>query len=195
MQGDKGLSMAIAKSDNAGLKAESGQVDLRQLLGRARQGDAQAFEALYEICSGRVYALCLRMTGDVGLAEDCTQEAFIKAWRKLGSFRGDSALGTWLHRIAVNEVLTMQRRSGREVRYLEAVGEGPAPGGTEKVGETLDIEAAILKLPEGARNVFVLCGIHGYQHNEAADFLGLAPGTCKAQLHRARRLLKTRLEL
>lgn len=185
--------MATLAADKIGT-AEFEQPDYGKLLDRAKAGDARAFEALYQGFSGRVYALCLRMTGDRGLAEDCTQEAFVKAWRKLGSFRGDSALGTWLHRIAVNEVLGMQRRSGREVRYLESVGESPAAQATEKVGATLDIESAILKLPEGARNVFVLCGIHGYQHDEAADFLGLAPGTCKAQLHRARRLLKMRLE-
>ncbi len=186
--------MAIAKAGKAAQTKERAAPDMRRLLARARTGDVRAFEALYQACSPRVYALCLRMTGDCGLAEDCTQEAFIKAWRKLGSFRGDSAFGTWLHRIAVNEVLSMQRRSGREVRYLEAVGEAPDRTSSEKVGETLDIESAILKLPEGARNVFVLCGIHGYQHNEAAEFLGLAPGTCKAQLHRARRLLQMRLE-
>ncbi|NNF52165.1 MAG: RNA polymerase sigma factor [Gammaproteobacteria bacterium] len=187
--------MAVAKADKTGQTGKDGeQSESRQILAQARQGDTQAFQSLYELYSGRVYAVCLRMTGDCGLAEDCTQEAFIKAWRKLSSFRGDSAFGTWLHRIAVNEVLTMQRRSGREIRYLEAVGETRSAERSEKAGDTLDIESAILKLPVGARNVFVLCGIHGYQHNEAAEFLGLAPGTCKAQLHRARRLLKMRLE-
>jgi len=186
--------MAIVKADNAAEKKTDEAAELALVLGKARRGDVRAFEALYRSCAAKVYAICLRMTGDCALAEDCTQEAFIKAWRKLGSFRGDSAFGTWLHRIAVNEVLTIQRRSGREVKYLEAVGQAPAAQNSEKVGETLDIESAILKLPEGARNVFVLCGIHGYQHQEAADFLGLAPGTCKAQLHRARRLLKMRLE-
>lgn len=182
----------------AALEADSrdGALTERRLLQAARRGDMAAFEALYNRCSGQVYGLCLRMTGDCALAEDCTQEAFVKAWRKLGEFRGDSALATWLHRIAVNEVLTLQRRKGREVRYLEAVGSQAEPGeASEVVGETLDIESAILKLPEGARNVFVLCGIHGYKHTEAAEFLGLAPGTCKAQLHRARRLLKMRLGL
>ncbi len=183
--------MAIATAGS-----DPGQVepDHRQLIEKAKGGDSRAFETLYQHCAGKVYALCLRMTGDCGLAEDCTQETFVKAWRKLASFRGQSAIGTWLHRIAVNEVLTLQRRAGREVRYLEAVGSDvPAVRTGEQVGETLDIESAILKLPEGARNVFVLCGIHGYQHAEAAEFLGLAPGTCKAQLHRARRLLKMRL--
>jgi RNA polymerase sigma-70 factor (ECF subfamily) len=185
--------MAVAKS-----VANEAQEppDLLQLLESARAGKARAFESLYRHCAGRVYGLCLRMTGDCGLAEDCTQETFVKAWRKLGSFRGDSALTTWLHRIAVNEVLTLQRRSGRESRYLEAVADqASTPPTPARAGEALDIEAAILRLPEGARNVFVLCGIHGYQHKEAAEFLGLAPGTCKAQLHRARRLLKMRLAL
>lgn len=183
--------MAIAKSVEI---AAQESPDIPQLLAKARNGDARSFEAIYGHCVGRVYALCLRMTGDHGLAEDCAQETFVKAWRKLKSFRGDSALTTWLHRIAVNEVLSLQRRSGRESRYLEAVGSEAlatsTPGGA---GEAMDIEAAILRLPEGARNVFVLCGIHGYEHKEAAAFLGVAPGTCKAQLHRARRLLKLRL--
>lgn len=183
--------MAIAK---AGEPTAVDDVDERRLLEKAKRGDMRAFEALYAACSGRVYAMCLRMTGDCAAAEDCTQEAFVKAWRKLGSFRGDSAFATWLHRIAVNEVLTLQRRAGREVRYLEAVGSDSVEKESDgQVGETLDIESAILKLPEGARNVFVLCGLHGYKHAEAAEFLGLAPGTCKAQLHRARRLLKMRL--
>lgn len=183
------MASAIAGETTAARAA-----DEARLLDKARRGDLKAFEGLYSLCSGRVYALCLRMTGDCGLAEDCTQEAFVKAWRKLDKFRGDSAFGTWLHRIAVNEVLTLQRRAGREVRYLEAVGSEPVEqAGQGQIGETLDIESAILKLPEGARNVFVLCGLHGYKHAEAAEFLGLAPGTCKAQLHRARRLLKMRL--
>lgn len=168
--------------------------DLSELLARARQGDQRAFAEIYQLCAGRIYALCLRMTGAPGQAEDCVQETFVKAWRKLDGFRGDSSLTTWLHRIAVNEVLSMQRRAGRESRYLEAVASEPvSPTAPAGAGEMLDIEAAILRLPEGARNVFVLCGIHGYQHSEAAEFLGLAPGTCKAQLHRARRLLMARL--
>lgn len=181
--------MAVAKSVKT---VTQDPPDLPQLLEKARKGDMRAFEAIYRQCSGKVYGLCLRMTGDRGLAEDCVQETFVKAWRKLAGFRGESALGTWLHRIAVNEVLSIQRSSGREAKYLEAVGREPqaGPAGTS---DAIDIEAAILRLPEGARNVFVLCGIHGYQHKEAAEFLGLAPGTCKAQLHRARRLLKMRI--
>ncbi len=175
-------------------ESREGPLPERRLLRRAQRGDMDAFEVLYRRYSGQVYGLCLRMTGDCALAEDCTQEAFVKAWRKLGRFRGDSALTTWLHRIAVNEVLTLQRRAGREVRYLEAVGSEARTNQAEAApGDTIDIESAILKLPEGARNVFVLCGIHGYKHAEAAEFLGLAPGTCKAQLHRARRLLQMRL--
>lgn len=185
--------MAAAQDVETGVQDDQ---DPGRLLELARRGEVGAFEALYRHCVGRVFALCLRMTGDRALAEDCTQETFVKAWRKLESFRGDSALTTWLHRIAVNEVLSMQRRSGRESGYLEAVADTSiTPSAPSGAGEALDIEAAILRLPEGARNVFVLCGIHGYKHQEAADFLGLAPGTCKAQLHRARRLLKLRLKL
>lgn len=186
--------MATARAENAAEHERASPSELAGLLARARQGDVAAFEGLYRDCSGQVYALCLRMTGNSALADDCTQEAFIKAWQKLSTFRGDSAFATWVHRIAVNEVLSVQRRAGREVKYLEAVSEAADAPAREKTGEALDIENAILKLPEGARNVFVLCGIHGYQHQEAADFLGVAAGTCKAQLHRARRLLKMRLE-
>lgn len=165
---------------------------------RAQQGDVAAYEALYRMHISRIYALCLRMTGDRAGAEDCAQDAFISAWRKLAQFRGTSAFGTWMHRIAVNEVLTRKRRAGRERAHLELVDNEQEALRTERrsnpVEHRIDLEKAISSLPEGARHVFVLHSIYGYSHEEAANALGVAVGTCKAQLHRARKLLGARLD-
>jgi RNA polymerase sigma-70 factor (ECF subfamily) len=171
-----------------------------ELVARARTGDNAAFEALYRQHVGRVHALCLRMTGNAAQAQDCVQEAFVQAWRKLSSFQGASAFGTWLYRIAVNEVLGVQRRERRRITHLQVVGEEERTEELEyahalgvEAGEAIDAEQAVRALPEGARNVFVLVGLHGYSHEEAAETLGVAVGTCKAQLHRARQLLTKRL--
>jgi RNA polymerase sigma-70 factor (ECF subfamily) len=157
---------------------------------RARKGDRRAFEQLYRSHVGQVYGLCLRMTGQPAEAEDCAQEAFIQAWSKLAQFRGDAAFGTWLHRIAVNAVLARRRRS-RPEDPLDAAAEPAAPAGSP--ADQSDLEAAVAALPEGARHVFVLLAVYGYTHEEAGTMLGIAAGTCKAQLHRARRLLAERL--
>lgn len=163
---------------------------------RARQGDVQAFEELYRENVGRVYAVCLRMTRDRTQAEDLTQEAFVRAWRKLNSFRGDSAFSTWLHRLTVNLVLTdLRARNRREQRVvttddLTAIDKR---GQTTAPRERVDLEAAIAGLPDGARNVFVLYEIEGYRHEEIAEQMGIATGTSKAQLHRAKKLLREAL--
>ena len=136
----------------------------------------RAFERLYRDHVGRVYGLCLRLTRDAAHAEDCVQEAFINAWRALGRFETRSSFSTWLHRIAVNVVLAKRRRP-------QLTTELP-PGAEEAVGA----------LPQAARDALVLCGIYGYSHGEAAQMLGVAEGTCKAQLHRARALLRSRLD-
>jgi RNA polymerase sigma-70 factor (ECF subfamily) len=164
------------------------------LIQRARRGDSHAFERLYREYSGRVYGLCLRMTRDPSAAEDCTQETFINAWRALDRFETRSAFGTWLHRIAVNVVLGKRRRVsyGAEVSIEPADLEASDWSFDTPVEES-EIEGAIAKLPEGARDVLVLSGIYGYSHLETAAMLGLAEGTCKAQLHRARKLLSERL--
>jgi len=165
-------------------------------LERARLGDTRAFEKIYREHSSRVYGLCLRLTRDPSVAEDCTQETFINAWRNLPNFEGRSALGTWLHRIAVNASLARARRGTLEIvpqpanEDDEPMFEGEAPDDTPP----MDVEAAVGSLPEGARHVLVLYGIYGYTHEEAAGMLGIAVGTCKAQLHRARRLLRERLD-
>ena len=164
-------------------------------ISRAQKADPRAFEALYRLHVDRVYGLCLRMTGNVSEAEDCTQDAFIQAWNKLEKFRGESAFATWLHRIAVNVVLGRMRKSKREHDRIQVVADTqPARLEAGDSGEMRDLAAAINRLPERARHVFVLHGVYGYSHDEAAEMLGIATGTSKAQMHRARRLLAQQLE-
>lgn len=164
-------------------------------IARAQQADAQAFEALYRMHADRVYGLCLRMTGNVAEAEDCTQEAFIQAWNKLDKFRGDSAFSTWLHRIAVNTVLGGMRKSKREHdRIQSAKALDTSPLSVTDSGELRDLSEAVDRLPEGARHVFVLYAVYGYSHDETGNMLGIKAGTSKAQLHRARRLLAQQLK-
>jgi RNA polymerase sigma-70 factor (ECF subfamily) len=169
--------------------------DEAALIARAQDGDARAFESLYRLNIDRVYGLCLRMTGNVGEAEDCAQEAFIQAWNKLDRFRGDSAFGTWMHRIAVNAVLGRIRKSKREQDRIQVVADTASPPvSMGDSGELRDLSDAIDRLPEGARHVFVLSAVYGYSHEEASKMLGIAVGTSKAQLHRARRLLVQQLQ-
>jgi len=168
--------------------------DERALIEQAQRSSSRAFEALYRMHIGKVYGLCLRMTGNVSEAEDCAQEAFIQAWKKLDKFRGDSAFSTWLHRIAVNAVLGRMRKSKREQDRLLAVSEEPSVGlTTGDSGEMRDIAEAVDRLPQGARHVFVLQAVYGYSHDETGEMLGIAAGTSKAQLHRAKRLLAQQL--
>jgi RNA polymerase sigma-70 factor (ECF subfamily) len=171
------------------------------LVQRARAGDLRAFERLYRHYVATIYGLCLRLTRHPASAEDCAQEAFINAWRALERFETRSSFGTWLHRIAVNVVLSRRRAAAAEHEGPPATLDGadrddpPGEWILETPVELTEIESAIAGLPEGARDVLVLCGIYGYSHGEAAAMLGLAAGTCKAQLHRARALLRTRLKL
>jgi RNA polymerase sigma-70 factor (ECF subfamily) len=184
--------------DQAGSEIERArrEAEERALVDSARKGSRTAFEALYRRHVGNVYGLCLRMTAHRATAEDCTQEAFIQAWRSLPAFEGRSAFGTWLHRIAVNAVLAQGRRRGELLGVDgsvedEAVALPDHSTGSDDV--RLDIEAAVAGLPAGARQVLVLVGLYGHSHEEAAAMLGIAPGTCKSQLHRARRLLAAQL--
>ena len=167
----------------------------KDLVVRAQKGEQAAFETLYRQHVGRIYGLCLRMTGQPALADDCAQEAFIRAWYKLPEFRGQSAFGTWLHRIAVNQVLGHKRSSQRQGAHLELLA-GQMTGTSSPAPESagFDVEKAIAKLPEGARDVLLLCGVGGFSHEEASSMLGIAVGTSKAQLHRARRLLKDQMD-
>ena len=169
----------------------------RALVDEARRGSTAAFETLYRNHVGHVYGLCLRMTAHPATAEDCTQEAFIQAWRSLPGFEGRAAFGTWLHRIAVNAVLAQGRRrreqTGADMSADEMAATMPDPTCGDH-GDVLDLEAAIARLPAGARQVLVLVGLYGHSHEEAAALLGIAAGTCKSQLHRARQLLGSHLE-
>ena len=164
-----------------------------ELVRRAQKGDRLAFEEVYRQNVGRVYAVCLRITAHTGKAEELTQDVFVKCWEKLPSFRGESAFFSWLHRLTVNMVLmarrSQKRRAAKEIttdalEMLERLESfNPSVG-------ALDLEKAIAQLPPQARTIFVLHDVEGYQHNEIAEMLKLSVGTCKAQLFRARRLLK-----
>ena len=170
---------------------------------RSADGDMQAFEQLYERHNRRVYSLCLRMTGNVPEAEDLAQEVFIQLFRKVGSFRGDSAFTTWLHRMTVNQVLMHFRK--RSVRDEKTTEEGDVPEqtvlGTENpnqmpVIDRIALDRAVAQLPPGYRSVFILHDVEGHEHEEVARILGCSVGTSKSQLHKARmklrRLLKQR---
>ena len=159
--------------------------------------DPQAFERIYRDNSGRVYALCLRMTGDSSRAGELTQDVFVRAWKKLDSFRGDGEMAGWLRRIAVNLVLNAVRSDRRRRARVESV-ESPEklerPGRAASPETRIALERAIAALPDGARTVFVLHDVEGYKHEEIARMTGTAVGTTKAQLHRARRLLREAIE-
>jgi RNA polymerase sigma-70 factor (ECF subfamily) len=167
---------------------------LSELLARAQAGDESAFERLYREHVGRVYALCLRMLADEPAAHERTQDVFVRAWERLASFRGESAFSTWLHRLAVNEVLMWLRARGRLREDSLSEGEGLTAATTTDPGARLDLERAVAALPPGARRVLVLHDIEGFEHAEIAELLGIAEGTSKAQLFRARRLLREMLE-
>jgi RNA polymerase sigma-70 factor (ECF subfamily) len=165
---------------------------------RAQAGDVDAFEVLYREHSPRIYALCLRLkAGDKSDAAELLQDVFIKAWRRLDTFRGDSAFGSWLHRLAVNTMLenarSDQRRTAR-VLPMEDTSRLAGAARSSGIESRMDMESAIASLPKGARIAFVLHDVEGYQHQEIAEQLSVTVGTVKAQLHRARRLLRERLE-
>jgi len=169
---------------------------LENLVDRAASGEVDAFEELYRENAGRVYLLCLRMCGDQSLAEELAQEAFIRAWQKLGSFRGDSAFSTWLHRVTVNVVLGDRRSTARREARIKPAGDDVPVDLSASVpspGQALDLERSIAALPDGARAVFLLHDVEGYRHKEIARLIGVAEGTSKAQLHRARKLLRKAL--
>ncbi|MDZ7780186.1 MAG: sigma-70 family RNA polymerase sigma factor [Gemmatimonadota bacterium] len=163
---------------------------------RAVEGDTRAFERLYRAHVGRVYALALRLIGEEW-AEDLTQEVFIRAWRKLGTFAGRARFGTWLHRLAVNLIITRRNTlRGRQAKHgggdeVVALAAEPRPG---HPGARLDLEAAMRTLPARAREVFVLYDVEGYTHEEISELMGVSVGTSKSQLHRARMLMREYLE-
>jgi RNA polymerase sigma-70 factor (ECF subfamily) len=161
----------------------------------AAGGDVAAFERLYRQYLPRVYALCLRLTGQREAAEDCTQESFVAAWRALARFENRSLFSTWLHRIAVHTVLSRRRGLRNAYEVAEALSGLPDRPDPSAGSPPLDLERAIATLPDGARHVLVLVGIYGHSHADAAATLGIAEGTSKAQLHRARQLLTAALQL
>lgn len=166
---------------------------------RARAGDRSAYERLYRVHVERVYALCLRLSGERGVASELTQDAFVHAWQKLSLLETDTAFASWLYRLTMNVVFMKLRRekkwssreSGSDV--LEAV--EPVRGRRDDgAGSRIDLERAIATLPVQARAVFVLHDVEGFRHDEIADQMSIAVGTSKAQLHRARRLLREVLD-
>ena len=171
------------------------------LAARAQRGDVDAFEALYRQHAGRVYALCLRLTADAEKARELTQDVFVKAWEALPEFRGEANISTWLHRIAVNAML-MQRRSERRRLARVSLADDDADDADAllqgsslpaDVANAIDLERAVASLPPGVRRAFVLHDVEGYSHEEIARMTGLAAGTLRAQLFRARQLLIGRL--
>lgn len=178
-------------------QASQNESHVGTMVERARRGDESAFEALYRENVGRVHALCLRMSGDGRRAEELTQDVFVRAWTKLDSFRGDAAFSTWLHRLAVNVVLQKKRTDKRRRARVEARETLPEPTrrvALERPTARMDLERALRSLPEKARMVFLLHDVHGYKHREIAEMMGTAEGTAKAQLHRARKLMREALE-
>jgi RNA polymerase sigma-70 factor (ECF subfamily) len=169
------------------------EVDERTLVQQAQQNDTRAYEQLYRLHQGRVYGLCMRLCRDRDMAEDLTQEAFVLAWRKLATFRGDSAFGSWLYRITTNVALSYLRKQKTFLTSLTSENR-EEPSAEPKVEERMTLDKAIQQLPDGARAVFVLYSVEGYSHGEIGGMLKIAVGSSKAQLHRARQLLQRYLE-
>jgi RNA polymerase sigma-70 factor (ECF subfamily) len=186
-------------------KKKGDQLSEAEAIQRAKLGDAQAFEVLYHLHKRRVYSLCLRMTSNTAEAEDLTQEAFLQLFRKIATFRGESAFSTWLHRMAVNVVLMQLRKKSLPVvpleETLETEEESPKkePGAEDPVlagsVDRLELKKAVENLPPGYRTIFVLHDVEGYEHNEIAEMVGCSIGNSKSQLHKARLKLRELLKL
>lgn len=198
----------VNSSDPAGISVGDGlplprrELLIEPLVDAAQRGDDAAFAALYDAHVGRVFALCLRLSADPASAEELVQDVFVRLWERLGSFRGESAFTTWLHRLAVNTVFE-QARAGKRRRLRVAITAdlaGIAVSGPDAEAPhhdralQIDLEGAVARLPAGARAVFVLHDVEGYQHGEIGQLLGIAEGTSKAHLFRARRLLRGMLQ-
>ena len=197
MTNAEALLLSASDKRNARAERELASDSDSALAIAAGRGDMHAFEKLYERHNRRVYALCLRMTKNVAEAEDLAQEAFIQLFRKIGSFRGDSAFTTWLHRLVVNQVLMYFRQRRYKTERTAVEGEMPEPivRGSEnpnkmRVLDRLSLDHALKQLPRGYRSVFVLHDIEGREHEEIAKMLGVAVGTSKSQLHKARMKLR-----
>jgi RNA polymerase sigma-70 factor (ECF subfamily) len=186
-------------------KLQGGELSESEAIERAKQGDADAFEALYDLHKRRVYSLCLRMTANAAEAEDLTQEAFLQLFRKIGTFRGESAFSTWLHRMAVNVVLMRLRKKNLPIVPLddpleseEETSKKELGGPDQKLAGSVDrmqIQRAVEALPPGYRTIFVLHDVEGYEHNEIANLVGCSIGNSKSQLHKARMKLRDLLKI
>ena len=171
-----------------------------ELIARAQNGEESAFEALFHAYKRRIYLLCLRMIGNAAEAEELMQEAFLQLFRKIGTFRGESAFSTWLHRMAVNVVLMHLRKKGLPVVSLEETTEGDDETPKKDFGaddpvlsgsvDRLRLQNAVDRLPPGYRTIFVLHDVEGYEHNEIATMVGCSIGNSKSQLHKARMKLR-----
>jgi len=187
-------------------RAETSELAEPEAIRRAQQGDAAAFERIYRLHSRRVYALCLRMVGNTAEAEDLAQEAFLQLFRKIQTFRGESAFSTWLHRLAVNVVLMrLRKKKLPETSLEETIEPDEETGGPRKeIGapdtllsgsiDRVNLQRAIEQLPPGYRSVFVLHDIQGYEHNEIAEIMDCSIGNSKSQLHKARMRLRELLQ-
>ncbi len=187
-------------------RTETSELSEAEAIRLAQQGDAAAFERIYQLHSRRVYALCLRMVGNTAEAEDLTQEAFLQLFRKIHTFRGESAFSTWLHRLSVNVVLMRLRKKSLAETSLEEVTEpDEETGGPRKeVGgpdlllsgsiDRVNLQRAIDQLPPGYKSVFMLHDVQGYEHNEIAEIMGCSIGNSKSQLHKARMRLRELLQ-
>ena len=184
----------MAAGSNAMLVAVGDSTDVAL----AARGDRQAFERLYRTHSSRVYSLCTRMSGSRTKGEELTQDVFVRTWEKLPQFRGESAFSTWLHRLAVNVVLNARKTEGKQAsRTDEGDVDDERWNGAARAPmyiERMDLAEAIANLPAGARKVFVLHDVEGFKHEEIAEMCGITSGGSKAQLHRARLLLREALE-
>jgi RNA polymerase sigma-70 factor, ECF subfamily len=185
-------------------KKQSSKLSEAEAIERAKQGDAEAFQTLYDLHRRRVYSLCLRMTTNTAEAEDLTQEAFLQLFRKIATFRGESAFSTWLHRMAVNVVLMHLRKKGLQLVPLEETTENEDEAPKKDFGahdpalagsiDRIRLQNAIESLPTGYRTIFVLHDVEGYEHNEIAEIVGCSIGNSKSQLHKARMKLRELLK-
>jgi len=187
-------------------RTESGELPEKEAIRLAQQGDAAAFERLYQLHNRRVYALCLRMVGNTAEAEDLAQEAFLQLFRKIHTFRGESAFSTWLHRLAVNVVLMkLRKKTVPETSLEETTEPDEESGGPKKeIGgpdlllsgsiDRVNLQRAVEQLPPGYKTVFVLHDIQGYEHNEIAEIMNCSIGNSKSQLHKARMRLRELLQ-
>jgi RNA polymerase sigma factor (sigma-70 family) len=192
-------SLASQQAASAAAGASDGDADDLRLARAAAAGDARAFEQLYRRHVGRIRGLCWRLVnGDDKRADQATQDAFVRAGEKLGTFRGDSPFSTWLHRLTVNLVLGEYRLMKRWVTFEDVAEEAGDDGDgvsvdahpQQQTADRMDLEKALAKLPPGARSVLLLHDVEGYQHDEISELTGIAVGTSKAQLHRARKLMR-----